>query len=433
MTWWRWCITCLTLTGCLVIVLVTTKLTAEEKVGDWPQFRGPGSRGVSPATGLPVTWDEQKNVLWKTELPGPGTSSPIVVGDRIFLTCYTGYGLSRRHPGDMNQLYRHVVCVQRDDGRILWNVAVKADLPETPFERDHVAAHGYASSTPVADAERVYVFFGKSGVYAFDHAGKQLWHARVGNRIHDQGSGSSLILHQDLLIVNASVESEALVALNRRTGQEVWRAEGVRESWTTPVLVAIPGGAVELVVAGGGRMLGFDPGNGRLLWSCRAGEGDAVATPVAHHGVIYALLDRGGSVLALRAGGRGEVRPGHEVWSKRLGKPAGSPVYHEGYLYFAHASHGIAYCLNAASGEVVYQERLTPAPGDIFASPILADGKLYYVSRERGTYVLAAGPKFRQLAHNTLGDRSPFNASPAVSGHRLLLRSDRALYCLAVR
>ncbi len=179
---------------------------------DWPRFRGPNGSGVSAdSNATPVRWSPKENVKWKVELPGAGVSSPIVVGDRVYVTCYSGYGLDRQNPGDINDLTRHLVCVDRESGKILWDKSVKAALPEDPFSGIGVPAHGYASHTPVSDGENVYVFFGKSGALAFDKEGNRLWQTNVGSGSDDKrwGSSSSPILHDDLLIVTASAEGRA--------------------------------------------------------------------------------------------------------------------------------------------------------------------------------------------------------------------------------
>jgi outer membrane protein assembly factor BamB len=397
----------------------------------WPQFRGPAGTGVCDAQGLPVTWSADKNVLWKVELPGPGGSSPVVWGERLFLTCYSGYGVSGE-AGDPRRLRRHLLCLNAADGTLLWNKPIGPDAPEQEYGR-RIQLHGYASSTPAVDGERVYAFFGTSGVFAFDHAGTQLWRASVGVGTHEYGSATSPIRYRDLLIVNASVESESLLALNCRSGDVVWQVRGIRESWNTPLLVDLGGGNTELVVTTRGQVIGVDPATGQRLWSCRGVDDYMVPSAVAHQGVVYALLGREGTVLAIRAGGRGDVSSSHVLWRVNKGRNVASPVYYQGHLYFVPETLGVARCLDAKTGQAVYEQRLEPRPDEIYASPIIADGKLYYVSRQRGVYVLAAGPRFQLLAHNDLSDRSAFNASPAVVGNRLLLRSDRYLYCLAER
>ncbi len=406
-------------------------LTAQEKPADWPQFRGAGGRGISDARGLPLTWSAGENVVWKTVLPGPGASSPIVLGDRIFLTCYSGYGVGGSGRGDMNDLRLHVVCVNRDGGGILWDRQVTPHLPEQTRIRDD---HGYASSTPVAEGDRVYVFFGKSGVLAFDFAGNQLWRTEVGSQLHGWGSGASPIVFGDLVIVNASVESESLVALHKHTGKEVWRVRGIREAWNTPVLVPLEGGVHELVIAMPQKVLGFNPATGERLWDCNNDIRWYIAPSiVAHEGVVWSIGGRSGiAAVAVRAGGRGDVTNTHRLWTSESGSNVSSPVVHEGHLYWMHESRSIAFCAEAMTGRIVYEERIDRA-GQIYASSVLADGRLSYLSRNGRTFVVAAAPKYELLAVNDLADGSTFNASPAVAGNRLYIRSDKLLYCLGLK
>jgi outer membrane protein assembly factor BamB len=406
---------------------------ADAAGGDWSRFRGPNGMGVSEATGLPLEWskakDEQsaKNIAWKTPLPGPGASSPIVHGDRVYLTCYSGYFVPDKPGGSLEELKRHLVAVRLNDGKVLWDRAVAAKLPEEKSIRDH----GYAGSTPAADAERVYVFFGKSGVLAFDHDGKQLWRAEVGSATHHWGSGTSPVLYKNLLIVNASVESETLVALDRQTGKPKWKAEGIGDSWSTPVLTTASSGREELIVPVQGNVLAFDPSSGKKLWSCKTNiSWYMVPSVVAAEGVVYCLGGRSGTAaLAVRGGGSGDVTDADRLWTSQKGSNVSSPVYLDGHLYWAHESQGIAYCAKADSGEVVYQERL-PRAGQVYASALLADGRLYYLTRDGKTFVLAAKPQFEQLAVNDLSDGGVFNGSPAVAGNRLLIRSDKFLYAI---
>ncbi len=394
---------------------------------DWPEFRGPGGLGLAPDKGLPLTWSADRNVKWKTEMPGPGGSSPIIVGNKVFLICYSGYADANNKPGDITNLKRHVLCVDRAAGKVLWQHDFAAAQPEAPWQT-YLNLHGYASSTPASDGKAVYVFLGLSGVYAFELGGKQLWHTALGKGTSGWGSGTSPVLYKDLLIVNASVESGALVALDKKTGNEVWRVKGISSSWSSPLLVKLPDGRTELVVAGSNRLQGYEPDSGKELWHADSFDWYVCPTPVAHDGVVYALQND--TCVAVKAGGRGDVTRTHTLWQKGFGSVVSSPVYHDGYLYWA--AGDVAHCLKAADGKQVYRERLRPAPHDFYASPVVADGKIYYVSRTEGTYVVEAGPKFRLLAHNTLApDTSVFNGSPAVSDSELFLRSDRYLYCIA--
>jgi outer membrane protein assembly factor BamB len=396
---------------------------------EWQQFRGPGGLGISAEAELPVTWSESENVLWRAELPGPGTSSPVTAGERVFVTSYSGYALEADAPGDMSALKRHLVCVDRRTGDIVWQKTFDPALPEHEYAGEGTY-HGYASSTPAVDGDRLYVFFGKSGVYCFDLDGNELWHNSVGEGINGWGSGASPIVYGEALIVNASVECGALVALNKSTGEEVWRAGGINASWNTPVLVEVPGGDTELVVSVSDQLLAFDPDTGEALWQAEGVHRYVCPSVVAGDGVVL-VIGGGHTSLAVRAGGRGDVTATHTVWRDTRGSNVSSPVYHEGHLYWASDSGGIVTCQNAATGVTVYQERLDPPSGLIYASPILADGRLYYVSQHSGTYVVAARPQFELLAHNTFaGDDSRSNASPAASDGQILLRNDRHLYCI---
>ena len=424
---------------CALVLTLPALLPAQsvsgqpERGNDWAQFRGPGGLGRGGTNELPLLWSDEKNVVWKTTLPGPGASSPIVLGNRIFLTCFTGFATSSSEPGQMTNLKRHLLCLNLADGKIIWETSVPAELPEQDRIRED---HGYASSTPVADAERVYTFFGKSGVYAFDHNGKELWRTRVGDQLNGWGSATSPVLHKDLLIINASIESESLVALDKRTGQEVWRAGGIKESWHAPVLVNTTEGGTEVVVAMFRKVLAFDPDKGGQLWRADTGINWYMCpTPVAENGIVYSIGGRNpNGALAIRAGGRGDITGSHVVWKLNKGSNVPSPILHGDHLYFAHENLGIVYCVNAKTGDLVYEERLEPSPGQIYASPVVAGGSIYFTGRGGRTIVIAAKPKFEKLADNSLeSNRGVFNASPAISGHRLLIRSNRALYCLGER
>lgn len=397
------------------------------KPTDWPAFRGPSGMGISVAKGLPVTWGNSENIAWKAPLPGPGASSPIVFGDRIYLTCYTGFFVPGESGGSQEDLKRHLLAFNRKDGKLVWDKAVAAKLPEENQIRDH----GFAANTPAADAERLYVFHGKTGVFAFDHAGKQLWQADVGSETSGWGTSASPVLYKDLVFINASVESGSLVALDRKSGKERWRAEGIRESWNTPVVITAKSGRQELIVARQGNVLAFDPDTGQELWSCKTDIGwYMVPSIVAADGVVYCLGGRSGVAgLAVRAGGSGDVTESHRLWTSVKGSNVTSPVFLDGHLYWMHDNRGVAYCAKGETGDVVYEERLNRA-GEVYSSALLADGRLYYLTRDGRVFVLAAKPGFELLATNDLRDGSIFNGSPAIDGSRLLIRSDKFLYCL---
>lgn len=389
---------------------------------DWPQFRGPGGQGAASESKLPTTWSETQNVIWKTELPGFGASSPIAIGNRLYVTCYSGYGTDALSSGSMEELTLHVVCLD-DDGNTVWDRRLGPKLPET----EHVRDHGYAAATPATDGQHLYVFFGKTGVLKFDLDGQQLWQADVGDKTHGWGSGTSPVLYKNLVIVNASVESGSLVALDKETGQQVWRAGGMNASWNTPHLVEVPGGEQELVVSVKGQILAFDPATGEALWNCTGVPDYVCPSIVSQSGIIYVIGGRTSMAIAVRAGGRGDVSSSHQIWEAKAGANVVSPVIHAGHLYWVSDRNNIAYCVRLSDGKVIYTQRFPAQP---YASALVGDGKVYIVTRNKGTYVLAAKPEYELIAHNQVDDHSTFNASPIAAGGRLYLRSDHHLYCI---
>jgi outer membrane protein assembly factor BamB len=408
--------------------------TSAGQAADWSRFRGPNGSAVSDALGVPTEWSDTKNLAWKTELPGPGSSSPIVVGERVFVTCYSGYGTSRSDAGDLKQLQRHLICVSLKDGKILWDKSVAAKQPEDRFG-GFLQDHGYATSTPVSDGEQVFVFFGKSGVLAFDLDGKQLWQSSVGtgSGMNGWGSGSSPILYRNTVIVNAAAESKSLIALDKKTGKEAWRsdADSIHGSWATPVLVEAPNDKTELVLNAPFEMWGFDPDNGDFLWFAEGVQDNTICgSLVARDGIVYAIGGRSGSAVAVKAGGRDDVSKSHLVWKKSLRSYVPSPVLAGDHILSVNNDGGVLTGLSTKTGEQTFQQRLGNA-GSVYASPIVIDGKIYVVTRRSGTFVIGvSGSRANVLAENAFADETDFNASPAVADGKLLLRSNHALYCV---
>ncbi len=406
---------------------------------DWARFRGPNGSGIAPDAKPPTIWSGSQNIRWRTELPGPGTSSPIVVGERIFVTSYSGYG-EERGTGDLQKLQRHLVCVSRADGKIAWSSTIPAVQPEDGYS-GFMQEHGYASHTPVSDGERVYCFFGKSGAVAFDFTGKKLWQTSLGTDSNRKnwGSAGSPILYRDFVIINASEESHALVALEKQTGKVVWKAEGagLDNSFGTPILVEGEG-RTDLVFSLPGELWGLNPDTGKLRWFADTGlPGNIAPSVIAGDGVVYACggFPRLGA-LAVRTGGKGDVTKTHVLWTGSISSYVPTPVLYEGRLYFV-SDAGFATCLDAKTGNSIYKERLPGASATgrggkpFYASAILADGNVYAVSRQNGTFVYAAKPEFQLVSQNRLdGDDSQFNATPAVADRQLFIRSNRALYCI---
>lgn len=401
--------------------------TVTSDVNDWPRFRGPTGQGTSPEKELPLTWSETENIAWKTPLPGSGASSPITFGDHIYLTSYTGFLVPGEPRGSQDDLKRQVIAFNRNGGEVLWKKEFPAKLPE----EDNIRDHGFAANTCAADENGVIAFLGKSGVFAFDHEGNQQWQADVGSQTSGWGTAASPLLYDDLVIINASVESESLVALDRQTGEPRWKAGGIREAWNTPIVVTADSGRQELVVARHGEVMAFDPKVGKPLWTCQTDiTWYMVPTGVAADGVVYFVGGRSGTAaLAVRAGGSGDVTNTHRLWTSNAGTNVPSPIYHDGHLYYIDYNGSIAYCTEAETGKVVYQQRLNRFD-QVYASPVMAEGRIYYLARNGETLVVAAKPEYEELARNRLSDGTRFDASPAVDRGSLLIRSGKFLYCV---
>ena len=412
-----------------VAVVVVAGFHSAARGEDWTRFRGPDGSATAIDGDAPTTWSASQNLLWRAELPGPGSSCPITFGDKIFLTAYSGYGLNAEEPGEIANLRLHVLCVDRRKGTLLWDRAMPATDPQ-PYE-GQVTNHGYATPTPVTDGEAVYSFFGCSGVVAHDFDGNELWRTNVGSKTTGFGSAASPILWRDTVIVNASIESQSLVALHKRTGQEVWRVSDVKRAWNTPLVVDVEGGPSELILNCENTLRSFDPDTGDELWTCEAIKDYVCPSAVLHDGVVYVIGGRPREALAVRPGGRGDVTATHRLWFAKSGANVTSPVVHEGHIYFLD-DRGVFHCVRAEDGEIVYRERM-PAGNRVYASVALAGDKLYAVSRDQGTFVVRANPeKYEEVALNKLdGDDSLFNASPTIDDGQIFLRSDKYLYCIA--
>ncbi|QDT25870.1 outer membrane protein assembly factor BamB family protein [Gimesia panareensis] len=399
------------------------------QAADWSQFRGPSGNGISDSTGLPTEWSAEKNILWKTKLPGHGSSSPVLFGNQIFLTAYTDYGLTAEDQGNPADLRLHVISINREDGNIMWDKSV-APVNKVQKITKRIVDHGYASGTPACDETGVYAFFGTSGVVAYDLKGNLKWQANVGDKTAGFGSASSPILYKDFVIINASIESEAVYALEKATGKVAWKAENIVRAWTTPSIVEVPGGKQELVVNQKNQIMGFDPDTGKQLWTCEGIQDYVVPVVIQNDGILYCLGGRSNRSIAVRPGGRGDVTKTHKLWEVNVGANVTSPVFYNGHLYWA-SDRGIAFCLDAKNGEVVYKNRL-PTKARLYASIILADDKLYVTTRDNGVVVLKAAPEYIELARNEIKtDEDLFNASPAVSEGSIYLRTNGYLYRIA--
>jgi outer membrane protein assembly factor BamB len=411
---------------------------------NWPQWRGPLATGAAPHADPPLVWDSDgTNIRWKTPIPGRGHSTPIVWGDRIFLTAAVPYGdaLPPRPstaPGNHDNLpvtHRHkfvALAVNRADGSIVWQQTLREALPQ---EQGHRTA-SLASSSPVTDGERLYVLFGSFGLYCLDLNGKLIWKADFGpmQSLHGHGEGSSPALHGNTLIVNWDHEGQSfVVALDKRTGRELWKvARKEVTSWATPIIVE-HAGKPQVIVSGTSRIRGYDLASGKVLWECGGLSANIVASPVAGDGMVFAgsSYDKR-ALLAIRLdGASGDITDSDRIaWSRLRGTPyVPSPLLYDGMLYFLTHYQGILSRVDGKTGEDRPGAIRLDGIGNVYASPVAAAGRIYITDLSGATAVLAHSDIPRPLALNRLHE--PVSASPALAGRDLLLRGEKFLYCLA--
>lgn len=411
--------------------------------GSWQQWRGPLATGEAPNADPPIEWSETRNVRWKTALPGKGHSTPIVTGDRIFVTAAfpTGEPLEPRHDTahgthhDVAVTHRHefaVIAIDRADGVIVWQQTVHSELPH---EGGHITG-SYASASPITDGELLFAFFGSRGLYALDLDGKVQWELDLGGMEtkHAHGEGASPALYDDTLIVNWDHEGPSfLVALDKKSGTERWRAQRDEvSSWATPIVVEHEGKA-QVIVSGTDRIRAYDLESGRVIWECGGLSANVVASPVAGDGIVFAGSSYDSqALLAIRlAGAEGDVTGSSQiVWSRDRGTPyVPSPLLYDGSLYYLRHYQGILSRVEAKSGTEPTGPFRLSAVREIYASPIAAAGRIYITDRQGTTIVFTSEETPELLAINRLDDT--FSASPAAVGSELYLRGESSLYSLA--
>src|SRR5262245_41373459 len=380
---------------------------------DWPEFRGPGGQGHSAETGLPLTWSETKNVRWKTAIPGKGWSSPAVQGDRIWLTTATEEGKSLR-----------AICVDRNSGAITQNVEVFR-----PKSLGLSPKNSHASPTPVLEGDKVYLHFGAHGTARVNQDGDIVWESRLDYDDGQHGPGGSPVLYDDLLIVSCDgLNIQYVAALDKTTGKTKWKKlrEGY-QAYTTPLVVRLPAGD-QVISPGAFRTIAYEPRTGKEIWQVRYGDGFSnVPRPVFGNGLVFICTGfQQPSLLAVRLDGRGDVTKSHVAWTLKRGVSlTPSPLLVGEELYMV-SDNGIASCVDAKSGVPNWQVRLG---GNYSDSPIYADGRIYFLSEEGESVVIAPGKEFKALAKNQLD--GPTLASMAVSSGSIFVRSQTHLYRLS--
>jgi outer membrane protein assembly factor BamB len=406
-----------------IIIFVAGGVAAAE---DWPCFRGPGGQGISSETGIPTRWSETDGIAWSVEIEGEGWSSPIVRGDLVFATTATDGGAGCR-----------VLCLDRRTGKTRWDHEV---FRQTTGRKE--GKNSYASSTPVSDGSRVFAVFGDGSLAALDHDGKVAWTNREIRFYGQHGLGTSPLLHEDLVIVSFDGSSDGddkklgwqkpwdrseIVAFEKATGKIRWRGRrGLsRIAHTTPVLHR-DGDSVQIVSCAGDVIQGFEPRSGSLLWTVRSqGEG-VVPTPVTGEGLIFTASGfEDPTIRAVKTRPKAGSAPAHIAWEEKKGVPMiSSMVYREPHL-FSITTNGVVTCYMAATGRIAGQRRIG---GNHSSSPVWCEGRLYFLSEEGETTIVEASTEMQEVARNKLPGRA--QASIAVSGAQIFLRTDRRLYCL---
>lgn len=387
---------------------------------NWPEFRGPRGNGVSDSQGLALTWDTTKNIKWKTDIRGKAWSSPVVWSDQIWVTTA---------PKDGKELF--VLGLDAVSGKVVHDIKV-FEIPNPQF---CIEKNSYASPTPVIEAGRIYVHFGAHGTACVDtQSGKILWTRQDLECNHHRGPASSPIVWGDLLILTFDgFDVQYLVALDKKTGKNVWKKDrgttyksdngDIKKAYSTPAVIQV-GGKPVLVSPSAEASVAYNPADGTEIWRVRSGGMNASSRPLFGNGLVYMSAPDGGfQMFAVKPDGAGDVTGTNVVWKQAKGIPKHASHILAGELLFMASEQGVISCLNALTGEVLWQERV----GGVYtASPLLADGRIYFFSEDGKTPVIAAQKEFKLLATNELPDG--FMASPAVTGKALILRTKTALY-----
>lgn len=440
-------------TSCLLsllfVVLWTGVIAAqhptEEQKQNWHQWRGPFGTGAAVNAEPPLHWSPTENIRWEKEIPGLGNSTPIIWGEKLFLTSAIDTGkadASLPKPEDQperpfgitfpNTEYEFVViCLDRNTGDELWRKVATRAIPN----EGHHGDNSFASSSPTTDGERLYCWFGSQGLYCYDLNGEKLWEKNFGpvtTRL-SFGEGSSPVVHGDRLILNRDNDGQSyILCLNTKTGDEIWRQNRDEMSdWATPLIVEAAG-KTQVVTNASNRVRSYDLADGSLVWECGGQVSNVTPCPVTDGENVYCMSGyRGSSAMAIPLDSQGDITGSNKIiWTLDQGTPyVPSPLLIDGLLFFNQSNNGILTCVDAKSGEVLMpRQRVLDSRGQ-YASPVAANGKVYITGRDGETVVIEQAPELKILAKNSLDDS--IDASPAIVGDAIYLRSKSRLYCIA--
>ena len=426
-----------------VVAASSISQVARAAAENWPQWRGPGSQGVSSEIKLPTVWEPGKNIAWKTELPGAGHSSPIVWGDRLFVTAviegevvpgaravpHTQDGKPFVHPDTVAEDRKHafrVISLDAKSGAILWD---QLAYEGTVYDGRHRRS-SFAGPTPATDGTMVYAYFGPEGLYAFDYSGKLAWKAVEKFPTLGLGTGTSPVLYRDLVIIQRDEDNgdnSAIVAYDKKSGKEVWKTKRENSiTWGTPVIVTA-GGRDELVTNGSETIAAYDPATGRELWRTTGVESNAIHTPLVGKGLVIVTAGfPAKKVIAVRPGAVADDKRVAWEYAKGTGYVLSNILYGD-YLYLL-TDNGIVTCLNPETGEVKYEGGRVPVPARFMGSPVAFAGFIAMTSEDGDTYMLKAGPVHEITVTNSVDE--PVYSSPAIANGRIYIRGEKHLFAI---
>ena len=407
--------------GCLLLTGVLFAMNpGNTHAENWPGWRGPTRDGHSTETGVPLAWSVEKNIAWKTPLPGYGISNPIIWNDRVIVTA-----------SDKKNIFNlHVLCLSRDTGRVLWHQKFWGTAPT----RHHSNKSSMASPAPVTDGKHIFAFFGTGDVFCLNMDGLLVWqrslageYGKFENRF---AASSSPVLFKNLLLLQCDHYGDSyLIGIDKKTGRNRWKTARPNcwLSWSSPLIVKVPGqNQHELIVSGSHKLEAFNPTTGTKLWTVQGMRRECIPTPVFAHGLIYAVSGPKGPTFAIRPGGKGDVSKTHVKWTAQRGAPFVPSAILVGDRYYLVDDAGIGTCFNAHTGKRLWQRRFG---GKFTASPVAADGKIFFVDEAGTTLILdATSPGYKEIARNKLAE--PTFASPAISQGRFFQRTTKHLYCI---
>lgn len=438
----------LTLIACVMAIAAFVPIASNAAPkSNWSQWRGPEGNGVSPETNLPLEWNGGKNIKWKTPIPGRGHSSPVIWEDRVFLTTdvegetvpgakaveHMDDGKPYKHPDSIGADRKHtfkVLSIDRGTGKVLWE---RTAYEGTVYDDRHRKG-SYASPTPATDGSYVFAYFGTEGLYCYDFGGKLIWKVLPGQiASFGMGPGTSPVLFENTVILQCDEdngEKSFIVALDKKTGKEVWKASRkVQASWSTPLIVRNAQRA-ELITSGNEFIISYDPKTGKELWRTKGHQSNAIATPVAGNGMVFVYAGFPvKKTFAITLGASGDLTDSKNIaWQYDKGTAyVPSSILYGDYLYLM-SDRGIITCLDAKTGKIIYEGGRVPIPATFTASPVAFDGKILLTSEDGDTFVIKTGPRHEVIATNSLAE--PVYASPAISTGMIFIRGEKNLYCI---